>query len=845
IYHKAEKMLKTWYIFLLCWLSLRLEANPGLEVRITQKGLDYDMSNIARSRKIGMELLKTFPHWSVQESFSVVKISYVISRLRNNVVDFPETSSFVPGAGIYLSVAQACATISADWRIHTWLLWIYSFLSGYLEKPIHTTLDKNVSMPKLMDALLRKHKRQVDTFAQVDYSLVSSPAVFQSHINLDLKGTVYPVGNHTDPPLVPTPFAPPNNSDFIRYLRVSNYFLESASLAYYRAGAFNFTMSEEIAQSFAAAGPVLLRLMATSPPAVSLNAGRCVLQITGCVEVFAVLPNSTTQYIFAGNLVNSQYESQFDYKQTEVDYLISSEEQNSLVENFLSYALQRIVIPVISDKLGKGFPLLNLVHTSLTGPVIKINQQRSSLQPSEDSLVSGQLSANPGLKVRITQKGLEYAKEVGLEILKQNMEKEHFPDLTGHEKFWLGSGIKLVIGNASLTVDMNWSIRTWMFKDSGRGTVHISKVFVTAIFSTTLDNTGPTSISFTSCRTTSGDVDIKLNGKTGFLHNFFIKYLKKPIHRSLVTNSCPNIRAGIQLIDKDLRSLNAVMQIDDLAEVDYSLSSSPAVFRPFIDLDLKGVVFPAGNYTDSLYVAASFTIPDQSDSMLYLAFSEYFFQTSSFAYYTAGAFNMTIAEETCSYFNINTEIFGSIIPEVAKYSVTPYPVMLKLMSTEIPIISLQRDSFTVQIQGSMEALAILPDSTIQSLFTLNIVANTSISLNIFDQKLTGSLCLNRIQFSLAHSNVGSFEVLLLENILSYILQTEVIPSANAKLSKGFPLPSLANVTLTRPHITIEQFFAETPKSMFAVKHKTQLRKGNAKVVFNCSLPSTYLVPYKI
>ncbi|NXW79608.1 BPIFC protein, partial [Hirundo rustica] len=190
-------------------------------------------------------------------------------------------------------------------------------------------------------------------------------------------------------------------------------------------------------------------------------------------------------------------------------------------------------------------------------------------------------------------------------------------------------------------------------------------------------------------------------------------------------------------------TLTAVMQIDDLAEVDYSLSSLPAVFRPFIDLDLKGVVFPAGNYTDSPYVAASFTIPDQSDSMLYLAFSEYFFQTSSFAYYTAGAFNMTIAEETCSYFNINTEIFGSIIPEVAKYSVTPYPVMLKLMSTEIPIISLQQDSFTLEIQGSVEVLAVLPDSTTQSLFTLNIAANTSISLNIFDKKLMGSLCLNR------------------------------------------------------------------------------------------------------
>ncbi|KAF1471818.1 BPI fold-containing family C protein, partial [Pygoscelis antarcticus] len=162
--------------------------------------------------------------------------------------------------------------------------------------------------------------------------------------------------------------------------------------------------------------------------------------------------------------------------------------------------------------------------------------------------------------------------------------------------------------------------------------------------------------------------------------------------------------------------------IDDLAKADYSLNSLPAVFQPFIDLDLKGTVYPAGNCSGPPYVAAPFTIPDQSDSMLYLAFSEYFFQTSSFAYYTAGAFNITIAEETCSYFNISTEVFGSIIPEVAKHSVTPYPVMLKLMATEIPIISLEQDSFTVEIQGSMEVFAVLPDSTPQSLFTMNIVS---------------------------------------------------------------------------------------------------------------------------
>ncbi|NXJ11046.1 BPIFC protein, partial [Odontophorus gujanensis] len=220
------------------------------------------------------------------------------------------------------------------------------------------------------------------------------------------------------------------------------------------------------------------------------------------------------------------------------------------------------------------------------------------------------------------------------------------------------------------------------------------------------------------------------------------------------------------------------VRIDDLAEIDYSLNSLE-VFQPYIDMDLKGIVYPAGNHTGPSYVAAPFAIPDQSDYMFYFAVSEYFFQTYVFSYYTTGAFNITIAE-TCRYFNISTEMFGSLIPEVAKYSIIPNPVMMKLMPTEIPLISFQKNSFTLEIEESMEVFAVLPDSTTQPLFTVNVAANTSIDLNVFDQKLTGSLCLNRLQFSLAHSDVGSFEISLVENILSYILQTEVIPSVNGK-----------------------------------------------------------------
>ncbi|KAM6321199.1 BPI fold-containing family C protein-like [Aegotheles albertisi] len=384
---------------------------------------------LSMRRRIGMELLKqvvlkeTFPSWSGQESFSVVKVNYAISSSKD------QGGITVSISGLFIAVILKVSRDSTgrlSVLLHNCQLsinsvkvklnggssWIYSFLSGYLEKPIRTKLDENVCLNikykiQMMDAQLKEYKvlSQIDAFAQIDYSLVSSPAVFKSHIDLDLKGTVYPVGSNTDPPFVPDPFTLPDQGDSMLYLGVSSYFLKSASLAYYTAGAFNtIIITKElaafylnatlfkdfvpkIALSYLAACPVLLKLMATSPPVVSLNADRCILQITGSVEVYTVLPNSTSRYIFTGNVTASTRANLTITKQKliislllkrlQVSLLHSSlgfSEQMSMMENFLSYTLRSTVIPVINDKLGKGFPLLNLVHATLTGPVIKMNQ---------------------------------------------------------------------------------------------------------------------------------------------------------------------------------------------------------------------------------------------------------------------------------------------------------------------------------------------------------------------------------------------------------------------------------------------------------------------------------------
>uniref|UniRef100_A0A8C6ZZC1 Bactericidal permeability-increasing protein n=1 Tax=Nothoprocta perdicaria TaxID=30464 RepID=A0A8C6ZZC1_NOTPE len=341
-------------------------------------------------KRIGMELLKeailkeSFPSWSGQESFAFVKVNYRISGLRINTVDFPETSaSFIPGTGISLSVTRASATMSADWGLKTWLLEnccsfppsqfscpsIFSHLSSSSESSFFTISKMPLPLAKQLQVLICFCNNihfvlsiillvlsQIDAFAQIDYSLVSSPAVFKSHLNLDLKVIFYAVGNHRDPPFMPAPFALPNQGDSMLYLGVSNYFLKSASLAYYKAGIFNLTISQEVEvsrvrkQQSEALRMVQsrnlpygtgesqsdLRLMATETPIISLQQDSFTLEIQGSMEVFAVLPDSSTQSLFTMSIVSMMKEATIH---SDLNVFIS------LLENILSYILQTEVIP--------------------------------------------------------------------------------------------------------------------------------------------------------------------------------------------------------------------------------------------------------------------------------------------------------------------------------------------------------------------------------------------------------------------------------------------------------------------------------------------------------------------
>ncbi|XP_044297000.1 BPI fold-containing family C protein [Varanus komodoensis] len=441
------------------------------------------------------------------------------------------------------------------------------------------------------------------------------------------------------------------------------------------------------------------------------------------------------------------------------------------------------------------------------------------------------LGTNPGIRVKMTQKGLDYGTQFGVKLLKQRLKNAIFDDMSGQDTSGFtglnytiakirvndvefpntsvslipGTGIKLSVNEASAIVSAEWRAKTWISsRSSGRLMVFISGVSIVAVASASQDETGRPMLLLESCQGKVHEVNIQLDETASWSYRMLSSFLKRPLRNSLSSNLCPSIDSEIQRLNNELKQHQTQNQIDEFAVIDYSLAKAPAVFSSSITLDLKGTVYPVGKVTEPPIKPAPFTLPETMDCMFYIGVSEYFFQSASLAYFTCGAFNASTADELSSYFKVTTDTLGSILPTVADRYAEPLPVMMNIVATAAPVIHLHNASFRLELAASVEMLAVLPNSTTQSMFTLNITARTHASLTIFEKNLVPALCLHSFQLSLVHSRVGFFKVSLLENFFSYILRSGVIPAANAKLKEGFPLPLLDKMILVNPAVTVHQ-----------------------------------------
>ncbi|XP_036899938.1 bactericidal permeability-increasing protein [Sturnira hondurensis] len=436
-------------------------------------------------------------------------------------------------------------------------------------------------------------------------------------------------------------------------------------------------------------------------------------------------------------------------------------------------------------------------------------------------------ATNPGVVVRITQKGLDYACQQGVAVLQKELEKMEIPPFSGSFKIkYLGKGeysfysmvirgvqlpssqIKLLpneglavsMTNANIKISGKWKARKNFIKVRGNFDLSVEGISISAGLKLSCDPaSGHSTATCASCSSNIASVHVHISGShLGWLIQLFQKKIESSLRSTLNSKICQVVTSSVSSkLETFLQSMPVTAKIDNVAGIDYSLLAPPTATAETLDGQLKGEFFSLAHRSPPPFTPPTLAFPTHHDLMVYLGISDYFFNTAGLVYQQAGVLNLTLKDDMIpkeSKFRLTTKFLGTLIPQVAK--------MFPNMSVQILLRASSPPSLTVAPMGlaftpalEAQAFAVLPNSSLAPLFLLGLSTNVSVEVGAKSDRLVGQLGLDKLLLKLKHSDIGPFSVELLQAIMNYVLPTTVLPKVNERLQQGFPLPLPRRVQL--------------------------------------------------
>uniref|UniRef100_A0A8C0EBF5 Phospholipid transfer protein n=1 Tax=Bubo bubo TaxID=30461 RepID=A0A8C0EBF5_BUBBB len=130
-----------------------------------------------------------------------------------------------------------------------------------------------------------------------------------------------------------------------------------------------------------------------------------------------------------------------------------------------------------------------------------------------------------------------------------------------------------------------------------------------------------------------------------FLSTFIVTGMRFLLSQQI----CPSLEhASLVLLNSVLDTVPVRNYVDEHIGIDYSLLRDPAVSTDTLDLDFKGVFFPRTRENQELENHAVEPVIKETERMVYVAFSEYFFDSAMHAYFQAGVLALELEGEKVS-----------------------------------------------------------------------------------------------------------------------------------------------------------------------------------------------------
>ncbi|XP_055121244.1 phospholipid transfer protein isoform X5 [Symphalangus syndactylus] len=385
------------------------------------------------------------------------------------------------------------------------------------------------------------------------------------------------------------------------------------------------------------------------------------------------------------------------------------------------------------------------------------------------ALLAGAHAEFPGCKIRVTSKALELVKQEGLRFLEQELETITIPDLRGKE---------------------------------GHFYYNISEVKVTELqlTSSELDFQPQQELML---QITNASLGLRFRRQLLYwflkVYDFLSTFITSGMRFLLNQQICPVLyHAGMVLLNSLLDTVPVRSSVDELVGIDYSLMKDPVASTSNLDMDFRGAFFPLTERNWSLPNRAVEPQLQEEERMVYVAFSEFFFDSAMESYFRAGALQLSLVGDKVPHdldMLLRATYFGSIV--LLSPAVIDSPLKLELRVLAPPRCTIKPSGTTISVTASVTIALVPPDQPEVQLSSMTMDARLSAKMALRGKALRTQLDLRRFRIYSNHSALESLALIPLQAPLKTMLQIGVMPMLNERTWRGVQIPLPEGINFVR------------------------------------------------
>ncbi|NXG72066.1 PLTP protein, partial [Baryphthengus martii] len=418
-------------------------------------------------------------------------------------------------------------------------------------------------------------------------------------------------------------------------------------------------------------------------------------------------------------------------------------------------------------------------------------------------------------------------KQEGLRFVEQELQNITVPDLHGKEgpfhynisqvkvtdlqlafsdlHFQPQQHLVFNINNASISLRFRRQLLYWFFYDIGSVNASADGVHIHTVLQLAKDGTGRLKISNVTCNASIAMMRAGFSGTLRKVYEFLSTFIVSGMRFLLNQQICPSLEhASLVLLNSLLDTVPVRNYVDEHIGIDYSLLRDPAVSADTLDLDFKGMFFPRTREDQELENNAVEPVIKETERMVYVAFSEYFFDSAMHAYYQAGVLAIELQGEKVPKdleVLLRATFFGTIF--MLSPSVDA-PLRLVLQVSSPPRCVIKPTGISISVSAFLNISLLPPDRPDVQLSSMAVEIKLSAKVFLQGKALRVQLDLRRYGLRRVPPRSPALlspQLFSLQVPLKTLLQLTIMPIINERTKKGVQIPLPEGMDFTNEVVT--------------------------------------------